>query len=156
MTLNARVRDLLEKEHVPYEMLEHPQAFTAQGVAHASHVSGWQVAKVVVVRPPFGAPLMVVLPASCRLDVDEVEKVSGWPKLDLLSEAGIHDYFPDCETGAMPPFGNLYGLPVLVDWHLAREKDVVFQAGNHRESVRVKWADFERLVHPRVAEFCRH
>jgi Ala-tRNA(Pro) deacylase len=99
---------------------------------------------------------MAVLPASCRLDVDALEKQSGWPKLDLMSEAGIHDYFPDCETGAMPPFGSLYGLPVFVDRHLAREKDVVFQAGNHREAVRVAWADFERLAHPTVAEFCRH
>jgi Ala-tRNA(Pro) deacylase len=68
----------------------------------------------------------------------------------------MHDVFPDCETGAMPPFGNLYGLPVFVDAHLAREKEVVFQAGNHREAVRVRWTDFERAVHPTVADFCKH
>lgn len=156
MTLNARVQGLLERGRVPYEVLAHAQAFTAREVARASHVSGRQMAKVVVLRPPYGAPLMVVVPASCRLDVDEFEKVSGWPRLDLMSEAGLQGYFPDCETGAMPPFGNLYGLPVFVDRHLAREKEMVFQAGNHREAVRVRWADFERLVHPTVAEFCRH
>jgi Ala-tRNA(Pro) deacylase len=68
----------------------------------------------------------------------------------------VHDIFPDCETGAMSPFGNLYGLPVYVDTHLAREPELVFQAGNHTEAVRVHWADFKRLVHPTVAEFCKH
>jgi len=156
VTLNARVQNVLENAQVPYEVLAHPQAFTAQGVAHASHVSGWQMAKVLVLCPAYGPPLMAVLAASCRLDLEELEKVSGWPRLDLMSEACMHDYFPDCETGAMPPFGNLYGLPVFVDRHLAREKEMVFQAGNHREAVRVNWADFERLVHPALAEFCRH
>jgi Ala-tRNA(Pro) deacylase len=68
----------------------------------------------------------------------------------------VHEVFPDCETGAMPPFGNLYGLPVYVDRHLARERELVFQAGNHREAVRVEYSDFERLVHPTVADLCSH
>jgi Ala-tRNA(Pro) deacylase len=96
-----------------------------------------------------------VLPASRRLDLGQFEDVAGFKKLALVSEAEMHDVFPDCETGAMPPFGNLYGLPVFVDAHLAREKDLVFQAGNHREAARVRFSDFERLVHPKVGDFCR-
>jgi Ala-tRNA(Pro) deacylase len=155
MPLNARVQSFLEGKSVPYEVLAHPLAYTAQGVAHASHVSGWQMAKVVIVRPPSGPPLMAVLPASRRLDLGQFEDVAGFKKLALVSEAEMHDVFPDCETGAMPPFGNLYGLPVFVDAHLAREKDLVFQAGNHREAARVRFSDFERLVHPKVGDFCR-
>jgi Ala-tRNA(Pro) deacylase len=156
MPMNARVQGFLEGSHIPYEVLAHPLAFTAQGVAHASHVSGWQMAKVVVVRPSSGPSFMAVLPASCRLDMKHLEQVSGWKGLTLVPEGDMHDVFPDCETGAMPPFGNLYGLPVFVDEHLAQEKQVVFQAGNHREAVRVAWTDFERAVHPTVADFCRH
>lgn len=156
MPMNARVQSLLEASHVSYELMAHPLAFTAQGVAQASHVSGWQMAKVVLVRPSSGAPLMAVLPASCRLDLRHFEKVSGARGLTLVPEAEMHDVFPDCETGAMPPFGHLYGLPVYVDSHLAGEKTLVFQAGNHREAVRVEWSDFERLAHPTVADFCNH
>jgi len=156
MPMNARVQSFLEGNHVPYEVLEHPLAFTAQGVAHASHVSGWQMAKVVVVRPSSGPPLMAVVPASCRLDLKHLEAVAGQRGLGLVPEAEMHDVFPDCETGAMPPFGNLYGLPVYVDEHFAREKELLFQAGNHREAVRLSWTDFEKLVHPTVVDICRH
>jgi Ala-tRNA(Pro) deacylase len=156
MPMNARVQGFLEGSQIPYEVLAHSLAFTAQGVAHASHVSGWQMAKVVVVRPFSGPPLMAVLPASCRLDLKHFEEISGFRDLTLVPEMEMHDVFPDCETGAMPPFGNLYGMPVFVDTHLAREREMVFQAGNHRESVRLRWTDFERAVHPTVADFCTH
>jgi Ala-tRNA(Pro) deacylase len=155
MPMNARVQGFLEGSRIPYEVVAHSQAFTAQGVAHVSHVSGWQVAKVVIVRPPTGAPLMAVLPASCRVDLERLEAASGAARLSLAPEFEVHDAFPDCETGAMPPFGNLYGLRVFVDAHLAREPELLFQAGNHREAVRMRWADFERAVRPVVAEFCR-
>jgi Ala-tRNA(Pro) deacylase len=154
MPMNARVQGFLEGSRIPYEVLAHPQAFTAQGVAHASHVSGWLVAKVVIVRPSEGPPLMAVLPASCRLDLERLEAAAGVARLSLAPEFEVHDAFPDCETGAMPPFGNLYGLRVLVDAHLAREPELVFQAGNHREAVRMRFEDFERAVRPVVAEFC--
>jgi Ala-tRNA(Pro) deacylase len=156
MPMNARVQSLLVGSQVPYEVVAHPLAYTAQGVAHASHVSGWQMAKVVVLRPPSGPVLMAVLPASCRLDLGHLEDASGSKGLALLPETELGELFPDCETGSMPPFGNLYGLPVFVDAHLAREEALVFQAGNHREAVRVRYADFERLVHPTVGDFCAH
>jgi len=156
MPISARVQSFLEGGQVPFEVLEHPQAFTAQGVAHASHVSGWQMAKVVVVRPSSGPPLMAVIPASCRLDLKHFELVTGRKGLSLVPEAEMREVFPDCETGAMPPLGNLYGLPVYVDEHFRREQQVVFQAGSHREAVRVGWADFERLVRPTVADLCKH
>jgi Ala-tRNA(Pro) deacylase len=154
MSINTRVQGLLESSLVPYELLAHAPAFTAQGVAQASHVSGWQMAKVVLVRQASGPRLMAVLPASCRLDLQRLAEASGTRGLSLVAEAEVHDVFSDCETGAMPPFGHLYGLPVFVDAHLACQRELVFQAGNHREAVRVEWADFKRLAHPTVADFC--
>jgi Ala-tRNA(Pro) deacylase len=156
MATSARVQDFLVASRVPFEVVAHSRAYTAQGVAHASHVSGWQVAKVVLVRPSSGPPLMAVLPAACRLDFEHLGQVAGSKGLRLVPETEMSRVFPDCETGAMPPFGNLYGLPVYVDEHLAREPEFVFQAGSHQEAFRVRWADFDRVVHPTVADFCSH
>lgn len=155
MSLCERTRLFLEKEHAAYELLPHREAFTAQGVAAASHVSGWQVAKVIVVRPPKrGDPLMAVAPASCRVDLAALARVADRPQLELMPEAEMQGLFPDCETGAMPPFGNLYGLPVFVDACFPKAREIVFQAGNHHEVARMGYREFERLVKPIVAEFC--
>lgn len=154
--LNERSKRLLEENRVEYETLTHREAFTAQGVAEASHVSGWRMAKVLVVRPDHGPSLMVVLPASCRLELGALAGLLGKGHVSLLSEADLVRLFPDCEPGAMPPFGGLYGLPVYVDACLPTADEIVFQAGNHREVVRMKYAEFERVAKPVVAEFCRH
>jgi Ala-tRNA(Pro) deacylase len=153
MPLNDRARALLDSAHVDYETLPHREAFTAQGVAAASHVSGWQLAKVVVASAG-GNPVMAVLPASCRLDLGKLSRVSGRSDLGLLSETELKRLFPDCEAGAMPPFGEPYGVPVFVDTCLARADDVVFQAGNHHEVVRMRYADYERLASARLADIC--
>jgi Ala-tRNA(Pro) deacylase len=137
MPMNARVQGFLEGSHIPYEVLAHPLAFTAQGVAHASHVSGWQMAKVVVVRSSAGPSFMAVLPASCRLDLKHLETVSGWKGLTLVPEAEMHDAFPDCETGAMPPFGSLYGLPVL--WRAPGPGERSCSRRGPPRAVRVNW-----------------
>lgn len=156
MTLVERARRFLEESGVACETVAHREAFTAQGVAAASHVSGWQLAKVLVVRPEGEPPLMVVLPASCRLDLAALGGLIGERHLALVPEEELRTLFPDCETGAMPPFGNLYGLPVWVDACFPRAGEIAFQAGNHREVTRMRYADFERLVKPAVADFCRH
>ena len=156
MPLNERARVILDDAKVEYETLPHREAFTAQGVAAASHVSGWQLAKVVVVTTARGGPLMAVLPASCRLDLGKLSRVAGLPDLALVPEPDLERMFPDCEAGAMPPFGTPYGLPVFVDRCLGKTSQVVFQAGNHHEVIRMGYADYERLSSARVADFCSH
>jgi Ala-tRNA(Pro) deacylase len=150
-----RARRLLETGGVAFETVPHREAYTAQGVAAAAHVSGWMLAKVLVVRPPGEGPLMVVLPASCRLDVAALAHVLGKPSVSLLAEGEMKELFPDCETGAMPPFGQLYGMPVWVDACLPRAGPFAFQAGNHHEVVRMRYSEYEQLAHPVVADFCR-
>jgi Ala-tRNA(Pro) deacylase len=154
--LVERARRLLETGDVAYETLPHREAYTAQGVAAAAHVSGWQLAKVLVVRAPGEDPVMVVLPASCRLDTVALARALGKRSVELVPEAEMQRLFPDCETGAMPPFGPLYGMPLWVDACCARAPEIAFQAGNHRELVRMRYADYERLTRPTVAEICRH
>jgi Ala-tRNA(Pro) deacylase len=114
------------------------------------------LAKVLVVRAPGEGPVMVVLPASCRLDLATLARVLGKPSVALVAESEMKDLFPDCEAGAMPPFGQLYGLPVWVDSCFPKAGEFAFQAGNHHEIVRMRYAEYERLARPVVAEFCRH
>jgi len=154
--LVERARRLLETGGIPYETLPHREAYTAQGVAAAVHVSGWILAKVLLVRAPGEDPVMVVLPASCRLDAAALGRVLGKPNLTLVPEDEMRTLFPDCEIGAMPPFGQLYGLPVWVDACFPKAGEFAFQAGNHHEVVRVRYVDYEKLAQPTVAEFCRH
>jgi Ala-tRNA(Pro) deacylase len=154
--LVERAKRLLETGGAAYETLPHREAFTAQGVASAVHVSGWQLAKVLVVRAPGEEPVMVVLPASCRLDFAALARVLDKPSVSLVPEEEIEELFPDCETGAMPPFGHLYGMPVYVDKCFPKASEFTFQAGNHHEVVRMSYAEYERLAKPSVADFCRH
>jgi Ala-tRNA(Pro) deacylase len=154
--LVERARRLLETGGAAYETLPHREAFTAQGVASAVHVSGWQLAKVLVVHAPGEEPVMVVLPASCQLDFAALAAVLDKPSVSLVPEEEIQALFPDCETGAMPPFGHLYGMPVYVDKCFPKAGEFTFQAGNHHEVVRMSYAEYERLARPSVADFCRH
>ncbi|HEX7124234.1 MAG TPA: YbaK/EbsC family protein [Thermodesulfobacteriota bacterium] len=156
MALTERLRRFLDEQRVNYQLLPHREAFTAQEVAQASHVPGRELAKALVVREDGARYLMVVLPAPCRIDLAALGRERGTRKLSLASEGEIAELFPDCETGAMPPFGNLYNLPVYVDACLPRSADVFFRAGNHHEVVRMGYPDFERLVQPIAGEFCLH
>ncbi len=152
MPLCERLQQFLIKEKVPHELLPHPQVFTAQEVAATSHVTGWHVAKVVVVHDPAGNYLMVAIPAPSRINLAAVEKATGKRGLRLAREDEFRPLFPDCETGAMPPFGNLYGMPLYLDESLTRAQEFLFQGGNHKEVVRVRYADYQRLAKPMVAD----
>jgi len=154
--LVERAKRLLETNGVPYEVLPHREAFTAQGVAAVAHVSGWQLAKVLVVRAPVEPAVMVVLPASCRVDFKVLARVLNKPSVALVPEEELASMFPDCETGAMPPFGPLYGMPVYVDASFAPSGTFLFQAGNHHEIVRMPYSEFARVARPVTAAFCRH
>jgi Ala-tRNA(Pro) deacylase len=149
MPILTKLKEFLDKNNVRYEVTSHTQAFTAQEVAAAEHVPGRLVAKVVMLRGG-GDFVMVVLPAPRQVDLHRARAAVGKSDLQLATEDEFAGLFPQCEPGAMPPFGNLYGLPVWVDESLTRDEEIVFNAGTHTETVKMKYADFARLVQPRV------
>jgi len=152
MAILSALERALDEGRVPYEVRSHPKAFTARGVAAAEHVPGIDVAKVVVLHAD-GGFLMAVLPALYRVDVTRLRHETGTQHLHLASEEDLSRLFPECEPGAMPPFGKLYGIPVWVDEPLTREHQIVFNAGTHTETVHLAYDDFARLVQPHVASF---
>jgi Ala-tRNA(Pro) deacylase len=150
-----RIRQYLEENAVPFSILTHPPAFTAQKVAAAAHVPGREVAKTVIVKID-DRLAMAVLPADCTLDLDHLRSSLGAATIELASEWDFKDRFPDCEAGAMPPFGNLYDMPVYVADVLARDEFVAFSACSHREMIRLRFADYARLVQPKVLDISWH
>jgi len=153
MPIVEKLQRYLDEHHVRYELLSHPPAFTAQEVAALQHVKGREFAKVVMAETRNGA-VMVVLPATRRLDLLKLRaalKTDQPPR--LAHEDEFAHLFAPCEPGAMPPFGNLFGVPVYVDRSLAADEAIVFQAGTHADTVRMRYADFARLVQPIVADF---
>jgi Ala-tRNA(Pro) deacylase len=150
MTL-SKLRNFLDSHHVKYLVISHSLAYTAQGVAALAHVSGKKLAKTVVVKID-GILAMAVIPAPCHVDLERVRRLTGAQTVEVASEAEFKDAFPDCETGAMPPFGNLYDMPVYADAALAENEEITFSAGTHRELVRMSWEDMLRLVSPTVDE----
>ncbi|MBX3748927.1 MAG: YbaK/EbsC family protein [Opitutaceae bacterium] len=147
-----KVRAFLDSRGVKYVTIRHSPAFTAAEVAASAHVAGRDFAKTVMVW--IGGHLaMVVLPASRRIVLHDLRELLESPEARLATEAEFRDDFPDCELGAMPPFGNLYGLPVFVAASLAAEKEIAFNAGSHTEIIKMAYADFEDLVKPTVLEF---
>jgi Ala-tRNA(Pro) deacylase len=156
MALNDQLKYFLAEQRIAYDVLPHHEVFTAQEVAAASHVPGQQLAKVVLVREGDKGHLMAVLPAACRLDLGALAAVAKTGKLSLAPEEDMARLFPDCEVGAMPPFGNLYGLPVYIDACFPKAKEFFFQAGNHHEVVRMSYPGYQRVAQPIVGEFCFH
>jgi len=148
----SKVRAFLDSHHVKYVVISHSKAYTAQGIAAIAHISGRELAKTVIVKLD-GALAMAVLPASFQVDVDSLRRKTGVREAVLASESEFKRHFPDCETGAMPPFGNLYGIPVYVDESLTEDHEIAFNAGSHYELIKLAYADFERLVKPEVMEF---
>ena len=152
MKCRERMEKYLRENGVGFEVKTHDQAFTMQEVAAALHVPGNQVAKVVIVCAD-KEKVMLVLPAPYRMNVDLVRDLVGAKTIRLAKEEEFADLFPDCATGAMPPFGNLYGVPVYVDRSMAEEPDMVFRIGTHRETMKIPYADFVRLAQPVVGDF---
>ena len=148
----SKVRAFLDQHHIKYVVISHSKAYTAQGIAAIAHIRGQELAKTVIVKLD-GALAMAVLPASYQIDLLALKKVVGVREAALASEREFKQHFPDCETGAMSPFGNLYGIPVYVDETLTRDTEIAFNAGTHLELIRMSCADFERLVKPIVLQF---
>ena len=148
----TRVVEYLDSHHVHYATIQHPPAYTADQVASLAHVPAGEVAKTVMIKVD-GDLAMAVVPASHDVDLERLEAALDADRVRLSGEPEFRKRFPDCETGAMPPFGNLYGLKVYVDESLARDREIAFEAGSHREMIRMSWVDFEDLVEPVVLRF---
>jgi Ala-tRNA(Pro) deacylase len=146
-----KLKEFLDSKGVKYVAITHSAAFTAQEIAASAHIHGKDLAKTVMVKTG-GKLVMAVLPASQKLSLDRLAGVLGSQNLNLASEQDFQDKFPDCEIGAMPPFGNLYGMDVYVSESLSRDKEIAFNAGSHTELIQLAYEDFERLVHPKVAK----
>lgn len=147
MSLSARLKKLLEEHDVEYEVIDHAPAYTAQEEAAAAHVPGREWAKTVVVLVD-GEPAMAVLPATRRLNLEKLRAAVGSDRVELAEEADFQRLYPDCEPGAMPPFGNLYGQTTFVDESLREDERIAFHAGDHRTAVEIPYAAFERLAEP--------
>lgn len=145
----SKLREFLDSQSVKYLVVSHSLAYTAQGVAALAHVSGKKLAKTVIVKVD-DILAMAVVPASSHVDLDRLRELTGALTVELATEREFKDAFPDCETGAMPPFGNLYDMPVYADANLADHEEITFSAGSHRELVRMKWEDMRRLVNPTI------
>jgi Ala-tRNA(Pro) deacylase len=155
MTCKDRLEAYLREQRVTFMVHHHRPAYTAQDVAACEHVPGKLVAKVVGVFAD-GALALLVLPASYRVNISRVGAAIGAHSAYFASERDLAAAFPDCEVGAMPPFGNLYHVPVYVDRMLAQDDTIVFQAGTHTDTISMAYADFARLAKPVVAQFAYH
>jgi Ala-tRNA(Pro) deacylase len=147
-----KLKEFLDHEGIKYVCVIHSPAYTAQEVAASAHVTGKELAKVVIVELD-GRMAMAVLPADRKVVVQDLRELTGSDQVRFASEEGFKQRFPECETGAMPPFGNLYGMDVYVAESLTAEDEIAFNAGSHTEIIKMKFADFERLVRPRVVSF---
>jgi Ala-tRNA(Pro) deacylase len=149
MPILRKLREVLDQAKIPYEVYNHPLAFTAQEIAATQHMSGREMAKVVILRVD-GSFVMAVVPAGRLVNLRQVRLGLGVQNVSLATEDDFAALFPECEIGAMPPFGNLFGLPVYVDSSLEEDETIFFNAGNHVQTVRMKYRDFKGLVRPLV------
>ncbi|MAE63978.1 MAG: deacylase [Phycisphaeraceae bacterium] len=144
-----KLRKFLDENGVKYVTMSHSPAYTAQEIAAAAHVPGRELAKTVMVKID-GRMAMVVLPATQKIDFEVLREATGVDHVELASEREFADRFPDCELGAMPPFGNLFDMDVYVAETLTDDEEIAFNAGAHTELIKVYFVDFERLVRPSI------
>ena len=147
-----KLRQFLDENLVKYIVITHSKAYTSQGVAASAHIPGNELAKTVMLKKD-GELCMAVLPASKQVSLAAFASLTNSAGVSLASERDFKDHFPDCEIGAMPPFGNLYGLRVYADPLLTLDKEIAFNAGSHRELIQLAYSDFERLVNPTILDF---
>jgi Ala-tRNA(Pro) deacylase len=151
MPILGKLKDLLDEEKVSYEVYDHALAYTAQEIAQRQHFSGDEMAKVVMLNVD-GNLVMAVITASQKVHLNTARAKLGADEVRLATEDEFLTKFPGCEIGAMPPFGNLFGLPVYVDPAVEKDEWIYFNAGNHVQTVHLRYKDFERLVKPQVLQ----
>jgi len=147
-----KLKEFLDKENIKYVSIIHSPAYTAQEVAASAHITGRELAKTVIVQLD-GEMAMAVLPANRKIVLQDLREVTGSDQVKFASEEQFQSKFPECETGAMPPFGNLYGMEVYLAQSLSANEEIAFNAGSHTEVVKMHFDDFERLVQPKVVSF---
>jgi Ala-tRNA(Pro) deacylase len=152
MGVLTRLKDYLDENIIKYVEITHSRAYTAQEIAASVHIPGKELAKTVIVRVNDGFA-MAVLPASRKINFDRLKNVAGNNEIRLAQEHEFKGLFPDCEVGAMPPFGNLYNLPVYVASALAEDTEIAFNAGTHTDVIKISYSDFEKLVKPTIGTF---
>ena len=147
-----KLKDFLDSHGIKYVTIGHSRAYTAQEVAASSHIPGKELAKTVMVKID-GKMAMAVLPASRSVDFNLLKQTLGANNVELAAEQEFQGMFPECEVGAMPPFGNLYGFKVYASKSLTEDEQIAFNAGSHSELIKLAYKDFENLVKPEVVEF---
>lgn len=154
MSVSVKLVQFLKEKGVDYEVLPHTVSYTAQETAASVHTPGKEVAKSVVITD--GSEYVIaVVDAPHQVDLKKFAAVSGMKKTSLASEDRLRELFPDCEPGAMPPFGNLYDIKVFVDKTLEEDETIIFNAGSHFEAIRLKYEDFKKLAQPQVGDFAK-
>ncbi len=149
-----KLKKFLDDNGIKFVSIQHSAAYTAQEVAALAHIPGEEMAKTVMVKID-GKMAMAVVPASHQIDFDRLREVAGAESAELASEDEFKDYFPTCDVGAMPPFGNLYDMPVYCANALSEDLEIAFSAGSHSELIRLAYADYEQLVQPEIASFSK-
>lgn len=147
-----KLRAFLDENNIEYTVITHSTAYTAQKVAESAQISGRELAKTVIIRVD-GKTAMAVLPANCKVDFASLKKTIGAEIIELATESEFEAKFPDCDVGAMPPFGNLYGMEVYVAEKLTEFEEIVFNACTHRELIKLAFKDYQRLVKPKIVKF---
>ena len=149
-----KLKEYLDNQGIEYVTINHSLAYTAQRIAAAAHISGKDLAKTVILNAD-GKMMMTVLPASCKINMELLKEALKFDKIEIASEREFKDLFPDCEVGAMPPFGNLYGMETYVAEKLIEDEEIAFNAGSHRELIKLSFKDYQNLVNPKIIKFCR-
>lgn len=146
-----KIKKFLDQHHIDYETITHTPSFTAQGTAHSAHVSGREVVKTVILKVR-DEMIMIALPANYRLNLGHIKNIFGTENVELAHEEEFRKIFPDCEVGAMPPFGDLYGIDMFVADELTKDREIAFNAGTHTELIKLSFADYEKLEHPKMIQ----
>jgi Ala-tRNA(Pro) deacylase len=149
---SKKLKEFLDQNKIKYVTIKHSVAYTAQEIAASAHIRGKDLAKTVLIKIN-GKTAMCVLPASYKVDFDQLKKAVGNDNIRLANEMEFKDKFPECEVGAMPPFGNLYNLDVYVAKSLVDDEEIAFNAGSHTELIQMAYKDFENLVKPKIVKF---
>ena len=147
-----KLKEFLDSNNVKYMVCIHSTAYTAQEIAATAHIPGKDLAKTVMVKMD-GKMAMAVLTASHRVNLDLLKKLGKAKTAELATEEEFNIYFPDCEVGAMPPFGNLYDMEVYTDEILSEDKEIAFNAGSHRELIKLSFEDFKKIARPKMGKF---
>jgi len=147
-----KLKEYLDSLNIKYVTISHPITYTSQQTASITHIRGKELAKTVMVKID-GKMAMVVLPASYKVDLELVKKAAGATIISLATETEFRNLFPECDAGAMPPFGNLYGMDVYAEEKLAEDEEIAFNAGTHQELIKLAYKDFARLVKPQIGRY---